>query len=483
MLTLSTALLLTAATASAGEDSGFRFGLAGGAWLPDKTESVIDNAWTVVARPGWDFNKTFALELDLAYAQGTSRTSDRLFHVVDPRLNLLVHAPSLGPLTIFGAVGPGLYYKDEVVDPDDPAAQEHDQTNALGHGLFTDTELDGLVNIGPGLLLRLGQSPFGLRTDLRYALSFGNTQANKDDDPTTLENDIHHNWEWTIGLQLRTGWGKKDADGDGILDDVDQCVDDPEDFDDFQDSDGCPDNDNDSDRIPDDADQCRDDAEDVDDFQDEDGCPDPDNDDDGLLDGADDCPVEPGPASTRGCPDRDGDTVVDSIDACPDEAGTLDTNGCPDQDGDRVPDHRDQCPTEPADARVDPARSDGCPARVVVTKDEVVILDKVFFDTGKATIKTASFAILDEVAGVLKSYPDIEQIEVQGHTDAQGSDASNLSLSQRRADSVRQYLIDKGVEPGRLVAKGYGETVPVDTNDTADGRAKNRRVQFLILKQ
>jgi outer membrane protein OmpA-like peptidoglycan-associated protein len=231
-------------------------------------------------------------------------------------------------------------------------------------------------------------------------------------------------------------------------------------------------------------DECPNEAEDFDKFKDEEGCPDPDNDGDGVLDDDDRCPTVAGPKELYGCPDRDGDGFTDTEDACPDEPGTEETNGCPDRDGDRVPDSRDVCPDVPADPRIDPRRSDGCPARVIVTKSAIAILDKIYFDTNKATIKKVSFPLLDEIANVINQNPDIKLIEVGGHTDDVGDDTLNLNLSQARAAAVVKYLVDMGkVDAARLVPKGYGETKPVETNQTDAGRAMNRRVEFNILEQ
>lgn len=250
------------------------------------------------------------------------------------------------------------------------------------------------------------------------------------------------------------GWrasacGGADADGDGIVDEKDACPAKKEDMDGFEDADGCPD----------------------------------DNDKDGVADALDSCPSDPGPERSRGCPDRDGDLIADGVDACPDEPGPTSANGCPDADTDRVPDTRDRCPAEPIDPRTDPARSDGCPDRVVVTKQELVILDRVFFETNEAVILPASFPILDRVAAVLQEHTDLMQVEVQGHTDDVGADETNQALSQRRAEAVRQYLIGKGVSANRLVARGYGESVPLVADTTETAREQNRRVEFKILAQ
>jgi outer membrane protein OmpA-like peptidoglycan-associated protein len=276
----------------------------------------------------------------------------------------------------------------------------------------------------------------------------------------------------------------KDTDADGILDDVDECIDIAEDHDQFQDENGCPDRDNDADGIEDDKDACRNDAEDADSFEDSDGCPELDNDKDGVADTKDQCPLEPGDVATDGCPDRDHDTVVDVKDQCPDEAGPASSGGCPDRDSDLVPDNRDKCPDVPRDPREEPSRSDGCPKKVIVTAGKLEILDKVFFDTNKTTIKKQSFPLLDLVAKTLNDNLDLTRVEVAGHTDSDGADAANLKLSQGRAEAVVKYLVTVGkVAAGRLTAVGYGETVPIDTNATTEGKGNNRRVEFVIKEQ
>jgi outer membrane protein OmpA-like peptidoglycan-associated protein len=271
-----------------------------------------------------------------------------------------------------------------------------------------------------------------------------------------------------------------DKDKDGIEDKLDACKDRPEDVDGYKDSDGCPDLDNDGDGVLDTVDRCPDVAEDTDGHDDLDGCPDPDNDGDGVVDGEDSCPSEAGPEATEGCPDKDKDGVADRDDTCPAVAGLAKSGGCPDADGDGVGDPRDVCPNEPKDPREDAARSDGCPKRVIVTAQRIEMNETVYFDSGKTTIKSQSFALLDEVATVILRNPQIKSIEVGGHTDADGNDAKNLSLSLGRAESVVTYLVGRGVDKGRLTAVGFGETKPIDTNQSETGRARNRRVELVI---
>ncbi len=241
--------------------------------------------------------------------------------------------------------------------------------------------------------------------------------------------------------------------------------------------------DRDTDGIADGDDACPLEPEDRDGFEDEDGCPDLDNDQDGLADADDACPDEPGPEEHRGCPDRDGDGLSDRDDACPDEPGPEALQGCPDRDGDGVPDHRDACPDDPLPPGIDPEGSDGCPRLAYLTEGTITITQKVNFETGKAKVAPSSFELLEAVAAVLREHGSIVKLEVAGHTDNVGSERYNQRLSQRRAEAVRSFLIEAGIEPERLVAKGYGEAVPLTTNRTESGRAKNRRVEFTVLEQ
>jgi len=253
--------------------------------------------------------------------------------------------------------------------------------------------------------------------------------------------------------------GSADSDGDGVKNDIDTCPDDAEDFDGFQDWDGCPDGDNDRDGVPDDEDNCPNQPEDRDGFNDEDGCPEPDNDEDGIHDAADGCPDEP--------EDRDG--YADS-DGCPD----------PDNDGDGVLDLADRCPDTPAGSLVD---ANGCiesqqesPVQIA----ERQTLDVVEFTNGSARLTDASYPALQQVARLLLANPDV-RIEVRGHTDSHGAAEANRDLSHRRAMAVRDALIQFGVSPSRITAVGFGEANPIDTNNTPEGRARNRRIEIFRL--
>ncbi len=189
--------------------------------------------------------------------------------------------------------------------------------------------------------------------------------------------------------------------------------------------------DTDHDSISDDLDKCPNDAEDIDQSEDDDGCPDVDY-------------------------DTDGDGIVDRIDKCADKPETM--NGVDDQDG---------CPDV---------------GRVVIQEKAIELKEKIFFQSGKAVIGKSSFSLLDEVAAVLRANPKIS-VSIDGHTDGIGAAVMNLKLSRARANAVREFLIGRGIDPERLQARGFGETLPLATNQTAVGREKNRRVEINITKK
>ena len=293
-----------------------------------------------------------------------------------------------------------------------------------------------------------------------------------------------------------------DADGDGITDAEDECplLSGPMSLK------GCPDAD--GDMVADKNDDCPAEAG----LAKFGGCP--DTDDDGVMDKEDECPTEAGTIELKGCPvrDADGDGVPDGEDQCPAEAGTLANNGCPvkDADNDGVADKDDRCPNEAG-----PASNGGCPVPVVVDSDndgvpdgedrcpdsagtianngcpEITVEDKeiltlavsnVEFESARATLKSSSFATLDQIVTLMNKYPDYN-LSINGHTDSVGSSKTNQVLSERRAKSCYDYLVKKGISASRMNYVGYGETQPIADNRFKDGREKNRRVEFnLYLK-
>jgi OmpA-OmpF porin, OOP family len=247
---------------------------------------------------------------------------------------------------------------------------------------------------------------------------------------------ISHNLEALLGLSITLGRRKieplpeprpepvnDDRDGDGIPNDLDGCPDEPETVNGYQDTDGCPDKDTDGDGIYDDLDACVNEAETVNGFEDEDGCPEADTDNDGFFDEQDSCPNEP-----------------------ESDNGYKDADGCPDVVPDEV------------------ARFTGA-------------IEGITFENDKDTIRKSSTKALDAAVKVLTDHPTI-RIEISGHTDIKGDHDHNLDLSQRRAESVKKYLVEHGIDETRITTVGHGPDKPVDTNDTEKGRANNRRIEF-----
>jgi len=221
-----------------------------------------------------------------------------------------------------------------------------------------------------------------------------------------------------------------------------------------------------------------------------------DADKDGIPDDLDACPNEPedhlGSDPNDGCPappDRDGDGIPDAVDQCPDKPedkdGIQDGDGCPEDDADHdgIPDVTDACPDQPGKPNPDPKKN-GCPTTFIRGGDGVVrVFQQVHFKTGSAEILPDSFPMLQEITDLLKATPTIKRMSIEGHTDNKGSAALNKTLSQNRANSVMKWIVDHGVEQGRMEAHGYGLEKPIETNDTDAGRQANRRVEFKILQE
>jgi outer membrane protein OmpA-like peptidoglycan-associated protein len=265
-------------------------------------------------------------------------------------------------------------------------------------------------------------------------------------------------------------FGGKDTDGDGIYDRKDDCPETPG----LPEFNGCPDDDLDG--IKNSEDDCPQTAGPAE----NNGCPDSDG--DGILDKNDECPDEVGPAYNNGCPDpdSDGDGILDSKDECPNEPGVPEENGCPvkDRDNDGVPDDRDQCPD-----KAGTMANNGCPE--VPTEKEQVELNQyaktILFDTGKSSIKKESEETMEAIKEILMKYPDAK-FTVEGHTDSVGSEKNNQALSDSRANAVRDWLVGHGIDKFRLSATGFGESKPIASNKTKEGRAKNRRVEINLSK-
>jgi len=292
------------------------------------------------------------------------------------------------------------------------------------------------IHAGAGVKYR-AQNNWGVRLDFRGLLVPSSEGSNTFDVEILLGIYKEFGRPSTKVVTTEPPKTDDDPDKDGIAGAADKCPTEPEDMDSFEDDNGCPDLDNDADGIPDAGDKCALEPEDKDNFQDDDGCPDPDNDGDGVPDAADKC-----------------------IDQPETKNGFEDDDGCPDE----------------------------IPAKLAQFTGAI---QGVTFKTNSADLAGASSKTLDKAVAVLAEFKDIK-LEIQGHTDdlpLKGSKkfADNTALSQARADTVKAYFVGKGIDEGRVIAKGYGETSPVEPPTGLKGgkltaaRAKNRRVEFKLI--
>ncbi|MFD2543004.1 OmpA family protein [Lacinutrix gracilariae] len=284
----------------------------------------------------------------------------------------------------------------------------------------------------------------------------------------SFEDYLTKHFQHSAGLTVK--FGGKDTDGDGVYDKNDACPEVPG----LEAFNGCPDADGDG--IEDSKDSCPNEAG----LAELNGCPDTDG--DGIADKDDKCPTVAGLKALAGCPDADADGVADVDDKCPSEAGPIANNGCPwpDADGDGVLDKDDKCPNE---AGV--VANNGCPEVVAPTAEVMATLNNyartILFASAKSSFKQETFPVLQAITAILKEYP-ASTFTIEGHTDSDGAKASNQLLSERRANAVRDYLISNGVAADRLVATGFGEEYPIDTNATRAGKKNNRRVEVKLKK-
>jgi outer membrane protein OmpA-like peptidoglycan-associated protein len=419
-------------------------------------------------------NSNFDLSADLNYGEigfienNTSYFRAQLTHFnVNVRYNFLNEEKKLRPFIFLGV---GLnYFADKYT------------VNTVG--------LEGVVPAaGFGLNYRINPT-----VSIQWKETFNFSMDGNHDGETTLIGDsyLYH----AIGVTFNLG-KTKDADGDGVSDKKDVCANTPTgvkvdakgcpiDTDgdgvaDYLDAcpdvkgltnlSGCPDADGDG--IADKDDKCADTPKGV--KVDATGCP-IDTDGDGIADYLDSCPNEKGLSQFKGCPDSDGDGIADKDDKCPNLKGDAQYSGCPDTDGDGITDNEDKCPKVKGIAS-----NKGCPEVTEEVKQLFTqALQGIQFESGKDIIKKSSYSILDQVVKVMNDNPEYK-LKINGHTDSQGDDNMNMTLSDKRANAVKTYLVDKGIDSERLSAAGFGETLPVADNNTADGRAKNRRVEFVV---
>ena len=322
-------------------------------------------------------------------------------------------------------------------------------TNGLTRG-----KLD--AQLGYDFLDHKGQQAIGPMLSLVHV--FQPDSELRPEDANIVLLGIHAMYDFGPGLNPNG-----DRDHDGILDDVDQCPEVPEDKDGFKDADGCPDEDNDLDGIADKIDHCPDVAEDKDGFEDADGCPEDDNDKDGISDLSDKCPDVP----------EDKDKFEDE-DGCPE----------PDNDKDGIPDARDLCPNEPETVN-GYADTDGCPDedQVRVVGDKIVLDDRVHFYVNSFIIRKISYPLLMRLAKLIAEHPEYVHVSVEGHADERGPDDFNQKLSEDRARAVMEFLIKQGIASGRLSSIGYGSTRPLVDTKSEYALLLNRRVEFTVTRQ
>ncbi|MBA6314014.1 OmpA family protein [Cellulophaga baltica] len=337
----------------------------------------------------------------------------------------------------------------------------------IKYNILKNTVVDPFVEIGGGYTwideIGAGTANGGIGVNIWFTENIG----------LTLQTQYKHSFEDYLaphmqhlaGLSIK--FGGTDTDGDGVYDKDDAC---PE-VAGLEAFNGCPDADGDG--IEDSKDACPNEAG----SKEMNGCPDADG--DGVADKDDACPNEAGTATLKGCPDADGDGVADKDDECPAEAGPASNKGCPflDKDGDGVLDKDDMCPDVAGTVA-----NKGCPE---VTEEVQKQLNDyartILFDTGKSSIKAESTSVMVDIITILKEYPNAK-FTVEGHTDSVGSAKLNQSLSESRALSVKEFLVEKGIEEFRLSAIGYGEEKPIASNSTRAGRTQNRRVEINLVK-
>lgn len=454
-------------------DDRWFLGVKAGAMFSDSSD--LDTGPTVYLSAGKPLNAFFDVQFDLGYGQlslGSPRVTDydRVTAGVTGIWNLR-RGPDLastGGLRPYLLAGANLHRIDFQHD-------DHD-----GYGL----------QVGAGL-----RHPLSRRVELllegRYGIDF---VSDVDSGGGVVRDERFYTWTAGAGLRVRLGDYPPDSDGDGVPDPIDECPGTPRGM--AVDRRGCP-LDSDGDGVPDHLDRCPNTPPGV--AVDANGCG-LDSDGDGVPDHADHCPNTPRGTRVdeRGCPwrDSDGDGVPDALDRCPDtpRGVPVDPLGCPlDSDGDGVPDYRDECPNTPAGAAVLPSgcalvgdrrmarRGEQADGAGFVTGDRAgqLILDGVTFEFDSARLTPEAQRLLDRVAETLQAYPDV-RVDIEGHTDNLGTATYNLGLSERRAQSVRSYLVSRGVEARRMRPVGYGLSRPIDSNDTESGRAANRRVEFRV---
>ncbi|RMH45300.1 MAG: hypothetical protein D6689_00220 [Deltaproteobacteria bacterium] len=388
-------------------------------------DQVVDSSPLFGLRFGVHFLRRFGIEIEGKVSPTSTHGENGRPDISATVLGFRIHGMIAHDLTpkysVFGVVGVG--------------GQTAIFDNAPRQLAIDSPDTDGATYWGVGATAAITDT-FGARLDVRQLLIAGR------DPSLTLEHEVH------LGLYVRFGLGapktvvveriverpveapaspvETDSDGDGFPDKVDRCPNQAEVVNQIDDDDGCPEIDSDNDGLLGTRDQCPDAAEDLDGFEDDDGCPDSDNDGDGRPDRIDGCPLEP-------------ETLN----------GYQDDDGCPDEVPEQV-------------------------------KQFTGVIKGIRFKRGSARILWRSRRTLDLAVALFKKYPSL-RIEISGHTDNTGSEDTNKALSRKRADAVKWYLVDHGIDPNRILTVGYGSARPIADNSTRKGRAQNRRIEFRLL--
>jgi outer membrane protein OmpA-like peptidoglycan-associated protein len=302
--------------------------------------------------------------------------------------------------------------------------------DALGGGGFTGSELRGSIEFGVGYGFAITHTT-SISPLVRYVQVIQpHSELTSADAKIGLVGLRVSLFDAKPGTVQPAQPSEHDRDGDGILDDVDACIDVPEDKDGYRDEDGCPEPDNDGDGILDANDGCPNIPEDKDGFQDEDGCVDDDNDRDGILDADDQCPLEP-------------ETLN----------GERDDDGCPDT------------------------------GLIVMQDDRIVLEERVLFDTDRAHVNRGGDAVLKAIVRLQQQHPEWKKVRIEGHADVRGDESFNIALSQRRAANVRDALIKRGMNPELVIAEGYGSSQPLSQGTEDKDHQMNRRVEFVVISR
>jgi outer membrane protein OmpA-like peptidoglycan-associated protein/outer membrane protein W len=474
---LAIALVCVSAEATAGVEFGGTMGLhifneknaVGEPDVPGDQRVSFSNSAMFGVRLGYYFSPMLGIEVEGGFIPGETRAGENdttplvAASAITYRAQLVAQFGAANPakrFIPFVFAGGGMF---QIVDSENEEVIKKDSTPLFygGAGVKYRTKDGWLVRVDGRILFvkKSGgamEDPSGLTQDFEILIGIGK--------------DFGAKKVVAIKTETPPPTVDQDPDKDGIVGAADKCPNEPEDKDNFQDEDGCPDPDNDGDGIADATDKCPAEAEDKDNFQDEDGCPDPDNDGDGIADATDKCPAEA----------EDKDNFQDE-DGCPD----------PDNDQDGVPDAADKCNDKP-ETRNGFEDEDGCPDEIPEKLRKFTgVIQGITFKVNSVELIGGSAKTLDAAVAVLAEFKDAK-LEIQGHTDDQplkkgGKFESNEQLSQGRADSVKAYMVSKGIDASRLTSKGYGDTAPVEAPAGLKAaklnaaRAKNRRVEFKLV--